>query len=103
MLTPLLGCKEGLSRERYFWNFIQSSTRMPVECAFGILKLRWSILLKRLDVDTAFAPNLIACCLVLHNICRVHENEINVEWYDEATELLGAATPMSTSSNVERQ
>jgi hypothetical protein len=103
MLTPFLGCKEGLSRERYFWNFIQSSTRMPVECAFGILKLRWSILLKRLDVDTAFAPNLIACCLVLHNICQVHKDEVNVEWYNEATELLGAATLMSTPSDVERQ
>ncbi|GAQ93411.1 hypothetical protein KFL_015080010 [Klebsormidium nitens] len=103
MLTPFLGCKEGLSRERAFWNFIQSSTRMPVECAFGILKLRWSILLKRLDVDTAFAPNLIACCLVLHNICQVHKDEINEEWYREANEILGAASSMNTPSDVEHQ
>jgi hypothetical protein len=103
MLTLFLGCKEGLSRERSFWNFIQSSTRMPVECAFGILKLRWSILLKRLDVDTKFAPNLIACCLVLHNICQVHKDEINNEWYDEANEILGQSSSVNTPSDVERQ
>jgi hypothetical protein len=102
MLTPFLGCKEGLSRERYFWNFIQSSTRMPVECAFGVLKLRWSILLKRLDVDTLFAPDLIACCIVLHNICQVHKDETNAEWYSELNEILRTTTPISSPSEVER-
>ena len=36
MLVPFKGCKEGLSPMKYHWNFIQSSTRMPVEQAFGI-------------------------------------------------------------------
>jgi hypothetical protein len=103
MLTPFLGCKEGLSRERYYWNFIQSSTRMPVECAFGVLKLRWACLLKRLDVDIEFAPNLVACCLVMHNMCQVHKDEVNEEWYGEAQEVLGRDAPLSTPADIENQ
>jgi hypothetical protein len=103
MLTPFLGCKEGLSRERYYWNFIQSSTRMPVECAFGMLKLRWACLLKRLDVSIDFAPDLIACCITLHNMCQVHKDEVNPEWLREAEEELGAATPLTSPADVENQ
>jgi hypothetical protein len=103
MLTPFLGSKEGLSRERYYWNFIQSSTRMPVECAFGMLKLRWAILLKRLDVDIEFAPDLIACCIVLHNMCQVHKDELNPEWFGEAEEMLQATAPFCTPADVENQ
>ena len=47
MLAPFKGHKDGLSREKYHWNFVQSSTRMCVERAFGMLKGRWRILLKR--------------------------------------------------------
>ena len=34
------GEKDGLPRRKTHWNFIQSSTRMAVERAFGILKGR---------------------------------------------------------------
>lgn len=44
------GSKSGLSREKQYWNFIQSSTRMAVERTFGILKGRWRILLKRIHI-----------------------------------------------------
>ena len=46
MFTPYLGSKDGFTREQEHWNFIQSSSRMCVELAFGLLKLRWRILLK---------------------------------------------------------
>ena len=39
-ILPFKGSKSGLSREKHYWNFIQSSTRMAVERAFGILKGR---------------------------------------------------------------
>jgi hypothetical protein len=83
MLTPFLGSKEGLSREQYFWNFIQSSSRMPVECAFGILKMRWACLLLRLDLEIHFLVDVVAACIVLHNMCRVHGESFDEDWVTE--------------------
>ena len=36
--SPFKGEKNGLRRRKAHWNFIQSSTRMAMERAFGILK-----------------------------------------------------------------
>lgn len=41
---------------------------MYVERAFGMLKGKWHILLKRIDVHLKNVPDLVSTCLVLHNI-----------------------------------
>ncbi|MCO5552345.1 hypothetical protein L7F22_005856 [Adiantum nelumboides] len=84
MLVPFKGCKEGLSRLKYYWNFIQSSARMPVERAFGMLKARIRILLKRCDMNLCYVPDLVAACPVLHNICIQHGESFDMEWVREA-------------------
>ncbi|MCO5576370.1 hypothetical protein L7F22_030180 [Adiantum nelumboides] len=84
MLVPFKGCKEELSRLKYYWNFIQSSTRMPVERAFGMLKARFRVLLKRCDMNLRYVPDLVAACLVLHNICIQHGESFDMEWVREA-------------------
>ena len=61
--SPFKGEKDGLSREKAFWNFIQSSTRMAVERAFGILKGRWCILLKRIDMPLQNVPDIVTASL----------------------------------------
>ena len=71
MLAPFKGYKDELSREEYHWNFVQSSTRMCIERAFGMLKGRWRILLKRIDAHLKNVPKLVSTCLVLHNICII--------------------------------
>ena len=71
MLAPYKGHKDGLTKEEYNWNFVQSSTRMCVERAFSMLKGRWRILLKRIDVNLKNVPNLVSTCLVLHNMCII--------------------------------
>ena len=43
-----------------------------VEHADGRLKGRWRCLLKRLDVNFADVPNVIAACCTLYNICEIH-------------------------------
>jgi hypothetical protein len=53
------GEKEGMSRAKAHWNFIQSSTRMVVERAFGNLKRWWRILLKRIDMPLKHVPDLV--------------------------------------------
>ena len=71
MLAPFRGHKDGLSREGYNWNFVQSSTCMCIERAIGMLKGRWRILLKMIDVHLKNVPDLVSTCLVLHKICIV--------------------------------
>ncbi|XP_071490668.1 uncharacterized protein [Diadema antillarum] len=59
-----------LSREQRQYNYRQSRARMVVENAFGRLKGRWRILLKRNDTHIAFLGNLVLACVVLHNLCE---------------------------------
>ncbi|XP_072172560.1 uncharacterized protein [Diadema setosum] len=69
-----------LTRNQQNFNFRLSSARMVVENAFGRLKGRWRRLLKRNDVDTAFASEVAAVCCVLHNICEVYREHYYPEW-----------------------
>ena len=86
MFAPYKGHKDGLSREEYHWNYVQSSTRMCIERAFGMLEGRWRILLKRLDVNLKNVPDIVSTCLVLHNMCLIFgDNFEKQEWMREAT------------------
>ena len=76
--SPFKGEKMGLSKEKQYWNFIQSSTRMAVERAFGILKGRWRMLLKRIDMPLQNIPDIITACLCLHNLCIIHGDEFDL-------------------------
>ena len=87
MLAYFRGHKDGLTREEYNWNFVQNSTRMCIERAFGMLKGRWRILLKRIDVYLKNAPDLVSTCIVLHNICIIlGDNFWKAEWVQEASD-----------------
>lgn len=91
MLTPYKGLKNlGITHEQYLWNFLQSSTRMPVERAFGILKARWRILLKRNDMKLSNTMRVISTCIVLHNMCIVHKDSFDETWLKDAKSQLVA-------------
>ena len=62
------------------WNFIQSSTCMAVEKTFGILKGRWRILLKRIDMPLRNVPDIVTASLCLHNLYIIKKDEFNMEW-----------------------
>src|SRR5947209_1067695 len=52
------------------YNKVQSSTRMPIERAFGKLKGRWLILQTGLNCGTLQRScDIILVCCALHNIC----------------------------------
>lgn len=57
---------------------------MVVERAFGILKGKWHILLKRIDVPLRFTCDLVIACICLHNLCLVHRGEFDMEWAKKA-------------------
>ena len=87
ILAPYRGHKNGLTQEEYHWNFVQSSTRMCIERAFGMLKGRWRILLKRIDVHLKNVPELVSTCLVLHNMCIIFGDDFwKIEWIQETAE-----------------
>ena len=83
--------------EVVFYNLLRS-TRNPVECAFGRLKARWSILTQKMDLKLDNIPTVIYACSVLHNFCEYHNTYVdedlvklktedakrNNEWIDHA-------------------
>ena len=54
------GMKEFVKTEgQLIFNNMLRSGQNQIECAFGCLKARWRILLRPLDVPTAYTPNII--------------------------------------------
>jgi hypothetical protein len=56
------------------------SFKMVVERAFGILKGRWIIILKRVNMPLHHLPNLIRTCICLHNLCIIHKDNFDNSW-----------------------
>ncbi|XP_061563492.1 putative nuclease HARBI1 [Cololabis saira] len=52
------------------FNHHHAKARSIIERSFGSMKTRWrAIFFKALEVKPCFAPQIIACCAMLHNIC----------------------------------
>ena len=66
-----------LSMKETNQKFIQSSTIMCLEKTFGILKGRWRLRMKRFKVPWTNMPDIIATCIILHNLSIVNNEE---EW-----------------------
>ena len=74
MMTPYergLHLPESESR----FNFWQSSGRMTVERAFGVLKKRFPILCSPFSFNVAWVCKVVTFCVTIHNICCVVEDE----------------------------
>ena len=72
------------ARETNF-NFVHSSTRMIIEQAFGLLKARWRILLKRQDTQFENMHYVISACFILHNICLNNKDDFLFESLENET------------------
>ena len=53
---------------------------MTIENAFGQLKGRCRCLLKRMDFVLENFPNVVAACVVLHNLCEMYGDHFESEW-----------------------
>lgn len=69
-----------LSKEQESFNVYHSSGRNVVEHAFGRLKGRWRMLLKRADINYKFMPTVIAAACILHNFCEERGETVNDAW-----------------------
>ncbi|KYN14794.1 hypothetical protein ALC57_13002 [Trachymyrmex cornetzi] len=54
--------------------------------SFGQLKGRWRILLKRIDINYSFVPNITSACCILHNLLVAKNEEFVQQWLNEVTE-----------------
>ena len=64
-----------LSREQINFNKKLSAARVTIERAFGIVKARWRILLKRLDSQITNVSDTILACFILHNFCQMQNDQ----------------------------
>lgn len=58
-----------LTPEQRKFNKRFSSLRCPVECAFGMLKSQWRIVMKKIEQKTSTLTKTVVASCVLHNIC----------------------------------
>jgi hypothetical protein len=60
------------------FDYYQSSSRMPIECSFGILVRRWGILWRPLEMRFDRRAAVAGACMRLHNLCINHGVGISV-------------------------
>lgn len=77
----------GLTPEQEPFNVNLSSARTTEEIAFGRLKSRWRVLLKRSDFHFTFSPCMIATCCALHNFSEREKEQVPQCWLEEATAM----------------
>lgn len=65
------------TNQEVIFNNLLRTARNPIECAFGRLKARWSVLSKRIDLKLENIPVIIYSCFVLHNYCE--QNKIGID------------------------
>ncbi len=63
---------------------------MVVKNAFGRLKGRWRILLKRNDTIIQKLPNLVIACCVLHNLCESSGEDFDTHLINEVDQTADA-------------
>ncbi|XP_043269928.1 putative nuclease HARBI1 [Venturia canescens] len=82
LLTPYRDNGHLTERQRNY-NFFQSSARIAIERAFGLLKGRFRSLLTVLAINQVKkVPKHILACCILHNICLMSD-DLNIEVEEE--------------------
>lgn len=81
MLTPWPGV--ALPPDKDAFNYYQSSARIEIECAFGLLCRRWGILWRPLPSERlARTTRIITACAKLHNWCIDHGDSTGPDMFD---------------------
>jgi len=75
LMTPIPG-QHGSPTPEDTFNFFQSSKRMAIERAFGILVKRWGVFSRALQCSLEHSILVIEVCFKLHNVCMLRAGEI---------------------------
>ena len=57
---------------------------MCVERAFGILKGRWRIIMRRIYLSLRHMADVVATCIKLHDMCTIGKDQFDIKWIEEA-------------------
>ena len=74
--------------QQQYFNYRLSRARMVVEGAFGMLKGRWRVLMRKSECEEETLKLMSLACVVLHNICIDMEDKGVRNWdvgYDQRT------------------
>ena len=67
------------SKQSYF-NYRLSRARMVTECAYGQVKGRWRVLLRKSESSKETVRAVTLACVVLHNVCIEHGDVAYWNW-----------------------
>jgi len=84
-----------ITAEEESFNVYINSARVAIEMAFGRLKGRWRILLKRMDINYTFVPNVTSACCILQNFVESRNEQFIQQWLDNvaAAEIMFPQPP----------
>ncbi|XP_011883587.1 PREDICTED: putative nuclease HARBI1 [Vollenhovia emeryi] len=82
----LKGYPGSVTAEQESFNVHLNSARVTVEMAFGRLKARWRILLKRIDVNYVFVPHITSACCILQNFLECKKEQFLQQWLNDVVE-----------------
>ena len=97
LMNPYLENANTTAKDHIF-NYRQSRARMVVENDFGRLKGRWRCLLKHMDTHVCNAPNIVASCVVLHNVCELYGDQCQQNWIVSVTNTGTTSNACASSS-----
>lgn len=101
LMTPYPGTRTAMGPVHWRYNYLQSSARMVVECAFGLLKKRFRLLDGATQVrDVARTTDMITAGCILHNICVDHRDRAVTEEDLNLEEDVDLAYPNSHAENA---
>ena len=102
MATPFIGSNQ--AQDTY--NFFHSQLRIRIECAFGMLTERWSLLRRIMprQITVKKTTALVMCLAKLHNFCIDESDNQDIMYApDEAYIELFGAVPLESTPNAGRQ
>lgn len=76
----------GATQEEQYYGYRLCSARNVIECAFGRLKARFSLLRRATDINLLDLPTVVYACFVLHNFCEINKERISDEQVRSAVE-----------------
>ncbi|KAM7306559.1 protein ANTAGONIST OF LIKE HETEROCHROMATIN PROTEIN 1 [Ixodes scapularis] len=69
------------------YNYALSKARRVVENAFGRLKARFRIVLKRMEVRIDNVYTVVRACCILHNVCETLNDSADKQWIQDARKV----------------
>ncbi|XP_042146331.1 uncharacterized protein LOC121835863 [Ixodes scapularis] len=74
-------------QDKSYYNNALSKAKRVVENAFGRLKARFRIILKRMEVRIDNANAVVQACCILHNVCETLNDSAEKQWVQDARKV----------------